>query len=86
MSKRQTRSSISYRAEVFERARKHAEASGMTMTAYAEQALVAALDRDGAPMLERADAVRERTDRRARKATTKPTVDVEPEIRQHFTF
>lgn len=85
MSKRQTRSSISYRAEVFERARAHAEASGSTLTAYAEQALVEKLDRDGAPKVKRDEAVRVGKARRASKAATN-TTNVEAEVRQHFTF
>lgn len=57
MSKKQTRRSISFRAEVYATAVAHARERGVSVTSFVEAAVVNALNAAGATMLERGEAI-----------------------------
>lgn len=60
MSKRQTRRSVSFRAEVFERIRRHCEKEGVSITGWVEGTLTSFLNHQGAPQVSRDEALRAR--------------------------
>lgn len=57
MSKRQTRRSVSFKSEVFERARRHC-LGATPLAAWMERVITEALDDEGAPAVSREEAVR----------------------------
>lgn len=57
MSKRQTRRSVSFKSEVFERARRHCSGA-IPLAAWVEKVVTEALDDEGAPAVSRDEAVR----------------------------
>jgi hypothetical protein len=78
VSKRQTRRSISFRAEVFERIRRHCAKLGVSMTSWLEQRVTVALDDVNEPTVEREEAVR--------AVRPKPKQPEPPDHGHHFTF
>lgn len=68
---RQTRRSISFRAEVFERIRQHCEERGIPVSAWAEIMLSKAMDGVGTPDVAREDALAELQRRREEKRAKK---------------
>ena len=76
MSKRQTRRTVSLRAEVYERLRDHCGLHGHAMCALAEEAIMALLDRHGAPKVDRKTALAQLEDRKARQQRERMERDV----------
>jgi len=67
VAKRQTRRSISFRAEAFERIRQHCKERGLPVSAWAEIMLGKAMDGAGTPDVAREDALAELQRRRDEK-------------------
>lgn len=57
MAKRQTRRSISFRAEVFERLRRFCEANDASMAGWVEKQITEVLDAHGEPVVTREEAL-----------------------------